>query len=201
MTLKQSFALVPAAGHSIRMGTAHKLLLPWNESTVIDQLLNAWTASRATRIIVIVRHADVAMQNACRKWAGVDLVVPDDDPQDMRSSIQLGLEHIAEHLGPREFDRWMVAPADLPTLQTQLIDQVINLSLEADGIVVPRFGDRRGHPVSFPWTFSPEVFKLGDHQGINSLLAHHPVRWLELSAGEYPADIDTPEDYERLSNQ
>ena len=195
------FALIPAAGQSLRMGAQHKLLLPWKAATVIDHVLRAWTESRATRVIVIVRRDDLDLQEVCRRWESVDLVLPENDPEDMKRSIQHGLQHIADIFAPADPDRWMVAPADLPTLTAELINEVITASRDCDSIVVPRFGDRRGHPVSFPWSLVPDVFSLGNDQGINSLLSNHPVRWLERPANEHPDDIDTPEDYGRLSKQ
>jgi molybdenum cofactor cytidylyltransferase len=110
----------------------------------------------------------------------------------------LGLASIAAQFKPNAADRWIVAPADLPTLGTKLINQLIAASIDTESIVVPRFGDRRGHPVSFPWSLAEAVSQLGVNQGINHLLESHPVRWLELSAQEHPHDIDTPEDYLRL---
>ena len=192
------FAIVPAAGNSLRMGAQHKLLLPWHGATVIDQVLSAWTESLATQVIVIVRRDDVDLQKACQRWPTVDVVVPDDDPEDMKRSIQLGLQHIAASGAPKDSDRWMVAPADLPTLASPLVNQVIDVSRNTDSIVVPRFGDCRGHPVSFPWSLMPDVFKLADNLGINSLVENHSVLWLDLPADQHPDDIDTPEDYARL---
>lgn len=192
------FAIIPAAGQSLRMGAQHKLLLPWNHATVVDQVLRAWTESLATRVIMIVRRNDVALQKVCQGWPAVDLVIPEDDPEDMKRSIQCGLQHLAAAGEPHDSDRWMVAPADLPTLASELINQVIEAGRDCESIIVPRFGDRRGHPVSFPWSLVPDAFKLGDDQGINSLVADHPVRWLDLPVGGRPEDIDTPADYERL---
>ena len=194
------FGIIPAAGRSLRMGEQHKLLLPWNSATIIDQVLRAWTESMADRVIVIVRKDDVPLQDACHRWPTSDLVIPENDPEDMKRSIQLGLQHIAAAYEPGESDRWMVAPADLPTLTSEVIDQVIEASGESDSVIVPRFGDRRGHPVTFPWCLVPDVFALGPEQGVNSLTAEQPVQWLNLPAGEHPDDMDTPADYLRLRN-
>ena len=183
------------------MGSQHKLLLPWGSATVIDQVLRAWTESLVTRIFVVVRKDDPGLQEACQRWPNVDLVIPGDDPPDMRRSVELGLEQVAAVCSPENSDRWMVAPADLPTLTSSLINRIIETSRDSDSIVVPRFGDRRGHPISVPWAIAPEVFAMSVDQGINSLLAIHPVQWLELPANEYPDDIDTPTDYVRLSKE
>ena len=53
----RTFAIVPAAGHSRRMGQA-KLLLPWAVGTVIDSVLQAWTTSSVDRTYIVVRAAD-----------------------------------------------------------------------------------------------------------------------------------------------
>ncbi|HIE97814.1 MAG TPA: nucleotidyltransferase family protein [Planctomycetes bacterium] len=195
------FGIIPAAGQSLRMGAEHKLLLPWRNETVIDHVLRAWTESVAQQVVAIVRSDDIPLQQACRRWPGIDLVIPEEDPPDMKMSIQLGLQRIAAVYEPDDVDRWMVAPADLPTLTSELIDQVIEASSESDSVIVPRFGDRRGHPVSFPWSQVPQVFKLGADQGVNSLPADDHVQWLDLPADERPDDMDTPADYLRLRNE
>jgi molybdenum cofactor cytidylyltransferase len=56
----RSFAIVPAAGRSARMG-APKLLLPLGDRPVIDWVLAAWTASRVTRTVVVVRADDAPL--------------------------------------------------------------------------------------------------------------------------------------------
>jgi molybdenum cofactor cytidylyltransferase len=195
------FAVIPAAGQSRRMGAQHKLLLPWNDTTVIDQVLQAWTESSAGRVIVVVRADDLELQRVCQCWPNVDLVVPEHDPPDMKRSIQIGLQHIASQCEPNDVDRWIVAPADLPTLTAELINQVIEAGRESGSIVAPRFGDRSGHPVSFPWSMTPDVFNLESDQGIDQIIRNHPVQWLELPSEEHPEDIDTPADYSRLSSR
>jgi molybdenum cofactor cytidylyltransferase len=195
------FGIIPAAGQSLRMGPQHKLLLPWNNATVVDQVLRAWAESVAQHVVVIVRKDDVQLQEACQRWPSADLVIPESDPPDMKMSIQLALRHIADVYDPDDGDRWLVAPADLPTLTSELVDQVIEASRGSDSVIVPRFGDRRGHPVSFPWSLVPQVFTLGADQGINCLTIADTVKWLNLPADEHPDDMDTPEDYLRLRNE
>ncbi|HMP05911.1 MAG TPA: NTP transferase domain-containing protein, partial [Lacipirellulaceae bacterium] len=63
----RSFAIVPAAGRSVRMG-APKLLLPVAGRPLIDHVLAAWSASRSTRIVVVVRGDDHALATRCRQF-------------------------------------------------------------------------------------------------------------------------------------
>ncbi len=197
MDRMRNFAIVPAAGLSLRMGKQHKLLLPWNDGQVIDAVLQAWTKSRIDAVAVVVRRGDTALQRACQRWP-IALVTPEVDPSDMKMSIGYGLEHLASKFQPGDQDRWLVAPADLPLLSSELINQLVAAGATPEDIVVPRFGSRSGHPVSFPWLLRAKVANIPVDSGLNWLLAHHPTQWIDLPADLRPADIDTPEEYQRL---
>lgn len=203
-TNSRFFAVIPAAGHSRRMGSSDKLLLPTSgvgQPAVIDRVLRAYSETDITAVVLVTRKGNVALQNACRqRWPAVDLLIADDDPEDMKRSIQLGLEHLRDTYRPSDSDGWITSPADLPTLTSSLIGDVMDARGGCDTIVVPRFGGRRGHPVLFPWALAAEVFRLADDEGINILIDHYPVRWLDLPAERRPADLDTPIDYTRLLN-
>lgn len=205
---KDFFAVIPAAGQSLRMGKAHKLLLPWKTGTVIASVLNAWLESQVSRVCIVVRQSDTQLQDACWQLAcdRLDLVVPPENPRDMKQSVQFGLRHIADKYQPADCDRWLVAPADLPSLQRVLIDQLIRASRDRDCILVPRFGDpsqpmKSGHPVSIPWSFAANLFSLAEHEGLDRLLELADHEWLDCIGSLYPRDVDTPEEYEKLKNR
>jgi molybdenum cofactor cytidylyltransferase len=197
MNSTRNFAIVPAAGLSLRMGNQHKLLLPWDAGQVIDAVLRAWTQSHVDVVVVVVRSGDTLLQRACQRWP-IELVTPDLDPVDMKHSIRIGLEHLAATHQPASGDRWLTAPADLPRLCSSIINQIIATPATSTHIVVPRFGQRTGHPICLPWSLHAEVSCIPDDAGLNWLLAHHPLQHLELPADGLPEDIDTPHDYQRL---
>lgn len=119
----------------------------------------------------------------------------------MKRSIGWGLEHIQRAYQPNPSDRWLVAPADLPTLGIDLINAVVRASRSSESIVVPRFGDRQGHPVSFPWRAVSDVQALDADHGINHLVSTCPTDWLDFPASGRPGDIDTPDDFRQLQDQ
>ncbi|MCA9206964.1 MAG: NTP transferase domain-containing protein, partial [Planctomycetales bacterium] len=103
----RSFAVVPAAGESRRMGRP-KLLLPWGDSTVIQTVLAAWQASRVDRVLVVVRPDDAELAEVCRR-AGATVVVPGESPPEMKRSIQLALHEIHHRHAPTDADAWLLA--------------------------------------------------------------------------------------------
>lgn len=193
---RRSFAVVPAAGRSTRMGRP-KLLMPWGGSTVIEHVLAAWRASRVQYVIATVHPDDQRLAETCRR-AGAEVVVATPPPPDMKASVTYGLAHIGSVFSPSADDAWLLAPADMPRLAPGTIDAVLDIWRAGfSGVVVPRHAGRRGHPVLFSWAQAAEVTTLGPDEGLNSLLARHPVREIDIADDGTLVDVDTPEDYRR----
>lgn len=197
--MTNSFAIVPAAGLSLRMGQ-HKLLMPWGDSTVIEQVLTAWTSSRVDRVVVVVRRDDAALIKACRMFS-VDMVAMHPPPLEMKASVRYGLEFIRQAASPGEKDVWLLAPADMPRLCVETIDRLLDSHKpQHPTILVPRYENRRGHPVLFPWSAAVDVSTLAADEGVNALLKRHRVRYVETRDAAIHDDLDTPEDYQRLNS-
>ncbi len=146
----QSFAIIPAAGRSQRMGRP-KLLLPWQGSTVIEHVVAAWSASAVQQVVIVVAPDNLPLAKVCRNLP-CQLLVPATPPPDMKASVCCALNWIKEHHSPLPTDAWLVAPADLPGLSAEAIDGVLTAYDPLDAtIVVPQHAGRRGHPVLFPW--------------------------------------------------
>ena len=200
MSVFRSFAVIPAAGHSRRMGRP-KLRLPWKHSTVIESVLSAWKASRVERIVAVVRREDSELQALCRA-AGVELCLPDPAPLEMKHSIQAGLRFWQDQAAPDRDDAWLMAPADMPELSPVVIDRLLEtFAEERSRPLVPRDASgRRGHPALFPWRLAEEVERLSENQGVKAILQTHPPREVLCEQAERSfQDLDTPEDYRRMT--
>ncbi|MEX2114373.1 MAG: nucleotidyltransferase family protein [Pirellulales bacterium] len=199
----QTFAVIPAAGRSQRMGQP-KLLLPWGTSTVIEQVLAAWRSSQVDHTVMVVHPDDAELAELARA-CGALVVRADAPPPQMKASIRLGLAEISRRFTPADRDAWLLAPADMPALSSEVIDRLIEAhrALAADlherpTIWAAAAGGRRGHPVLFPWSLAKEVEQLAADEGLNALVARHRVRTIEADASAVLQDLDTPEDYQRL---
>ena len=172
-----------------------KLLLPWRDGTLIDHVLQAWSSSRVDQVVVIVRFDDQALRQACDRWP-VTIVVPREEPRDMKHSLQIGLRHLQSQCRPAVYDRCFIAPADLPMLSAAIIDRLLETPSDQSTIVAPKFGDRQGHPALLPWPLTDEIFHLADDEGVNRVVARHPKQFVPFAADEAITDIDTPEEYQ-----
>jgi molybdenum cofactor cytidylyltransferase len=196
----RSFAIVPAAGRSERMGRP-KLLLPVAGRPVIDHVLTAWTASVVTRTIVVVRADDTVLLMRCHAFP-VDIVTPSQPPTDMKASVQLALAYLAEQYAPAESDAWLLAPADLPRLSTGLIDELLEAYDPAEAIAVaPTFAGRRGHPIVMPWRMARDVHALAADEGLNALVARTPCREIPCDNATQWQDLNDPAEYGSLLNE
>lgn len=196
----RSFAIIPAAGVSARMGSP-KLLLAWKGKTIIEHVIGAWLASRVTRVVVVVRPDDVELASVVRRL-GVDLVVPGQAPPEMKDSVRFALAHIESLYSPLPTDVWLLAPADMPRLSPPIIDRLFSEHRpESPAILIPEVSGKRGHPVLFPWSLAAEARQLPEGEGLNALAARHSPRLVPCEDATILEDLDTPADYRRLNSR
>ncbi len=77
--------------------------------------------------------------------------------------------------------------------------QSLDSPTPAERVWVPRYRGRRGHPVLLAWSLAADVAPLGSHEGLNALVDRNPVHYVETDDASVCDDLDTPEDYARLT--
>lgn len=197
------FSIVPAAGKSSRMGRP-KLLLPFEDQRLIDRVLRAWTSSRVSQVVVIVRANDTELRSACDEWAdrpSISVVAPALNPADMTESLRIGLRRLEEKLQPNSDDACFFAPADLPGISSKVINCLADAKLDSSRIVVPQFGDRPGHPVLFPWDLTKQIFESELAEGVKSIVDRCEKHSVVFAESERPTDVNTPEEYDRAAER
>ena len=185
-------AVVPAAGASTRMGRP-KLLLPWGETTVLESTIAALREGGAETVVVVI-----AAEGPLKEWLpppGARCAVNEEPSRGMLSSVLAGLAVLPTP------DPLLVCPGDLPALRASTVAALLAAYRRESGIVVPRHGRRRGHPLLIAPNWQARIRELADHEG-------GLRRILELAAGavhELPVDdpgcvrdVDPPAEYEAL---
>ena len=193
-------AVVPAAGHSSRMGRP-KLSLPLGEKTILEHVVTALRTGEADHVVVVIGpHVPELVPLA--ETAGAQVCRLAEPTPDMRTTVECGLRWVEDHLHPDSADAWLLAPADHPTLDPSAVRELCR-SFRCDpshSIIIPVFGGRRGHPALVAWKHVEGIRALPADRGINAYFREHAsdVREVEVSSAGVLCDLDTPEDYERL---
>lgn len=182
-----------------------KLLLPWSApcgetATVIDCVLRAWTSSCVDRVVVVVNPLDDELQSVCRRW-NVDLAVLTSETEDMKASVQFGMQHLSKTYQPAVDDWCFLAPADLPTLATAVINHMVHAEKASQSIAVAVYGAKTSHPVLFPWATMQTIHHLAPHEGVDQLVSRSPTTKIVFPPTARPLDIDTPQEYAELKQQ
>ena len=180
-----------AAGSSERM-SGLKQLMPWRQSTVLEQTVDNFLGSTANEVIVVVgyRAEEVRKVLAAKpvRW-----VINPDYEQGMSASIIVGLSLVGD-----QTQAVMLALGDQPLINSQTINRLIEEFSGCDkGIVIPTYRGRRGHPVIFAMTYNKQLLQLKGDIGGRQIIARHPGDVLEVAVDceGVCIDIDTVESY------
>jgi len=195
-----TFAVIPAAGKSVRMGRP-KLALPLGDRTVLERVVASLRAAGVEHILVVVGpHVPELLPLA--KRAGTHVVQLTEETPDMRATVEAGLRWLEERFRPRAKDHWLLVPADHPTLDPSLVRLLLSARARSPdkSIIVPAHGGRRGHPTLIDWKHVAGMRALPPGEGLNVYLRQHARETLELPVNSVSVlcDLDTPEDYDRL---
>lgn len=185
-------ALVLAAGESRRMGTP-KMLLPIGDKTIIEHIVDNICDSKADKILVVLgsHREEIQSKIASRP---VLTVVNTQYQEGMLSSIQVGFEAL-----PQGTTAAMVCLGDQPLIPFSVMDDLIEIYQKTkQGIVLPVFQKRRGHPILIDMKYRQDVKNLSPAVGLRALVHNYPqdVQEVEVDTPHILKDIDYPEDYQ-----
>jgi molybdenum cofactor cytidylyltransferase len=192
------FAIVPACGHSTRMGQP-KLAMPLGGSTVIERIVSTLRAGGVERVLVVV-GPHVSEVERFAESAGAQVLSLKEATPDMRTTVERGLDRLEERYRPALDECWFLAPADHPAFGANVVSELLAATTGPHSIIVPTHAGRRGHPALLRWRHAAGIRALPADVGINSYLRSHADETLELPVADpgILANLDTPEDYERI---
>ena len=132
-----------AAGKSKRLGTP-KQLLPFKESTVLEETIKNLTASSLDELIVVSGYQAEEIAGKI-KDRQIKVAVNPDFQTGIGSSIRSGLAKVSE-----KSDAVMIVLGDQPLIDKDIINPLVReFTMTERGILVPYYRGVKGHPVIF----------------------------------------------------
>ncbi len=192
----QYAAVVLAGGFSARMGH-FKPLLPIGQETITDHVIATFLSARVDVFLVVGHRQDDI--KAGIKSHDITIIFNPDYERGMFTSIQAGLRRLSPG-----YEAVFILPVDIPLVQTATIELLMETETKNPGrIIYPVFEGRRGHPPLIPVSLVSAILGWKRGGGLKAALEAHRALALEVPVTDANIlfDIDTPEDYEKLSKR
>lgn len=188
------WAIVLAAGESVRMGTP-KMLLPFHGSTILEKVIENISKSTISKIMVVTGADSETIIRQIRNL-NVSYCYNEKYSEGMLSSVICGFRNV-----PPETSAIAVFQGDQPLIKHETINIVITAYDKSDrGLIIPVFENRRGHPFLIDKKYRKEIEKLNPDEGLRSLSSIFKEDVLEVETNDQGIlkDIDTYEEYMNL---
>ena len=186
-------ATILAAGGSSRMENENKLLLPFQESLVINQVCNTILNSGLKPVIVVTGFEHKKIEKALPK--SIDQIIHNPEWEDgMAGSIYAGMSIL-----PDTVDGNMIVLGDMPLLTTHTLKQLIEQFCVHEGkqIIYPVYSGQQANPVIFPRKYFSEILSSTGDRGCKKVLKQYPddAIGISIDSEEVILDCDTKDDY------
>ena len=182
-------AIILAAGESRRMGRA-KAFLPFRGGTFLSSI--AGTLGERCSPVIAVFGFDAQRCIESSRPLGLRTVDNPNYPLGMLTSLQAGLRAV-----PEESDTVLFTLVDHPAISRSTVDAL----LRSEAIIaIPRFENRRGHPVLIRRAIFEEFMAEPPESKVRDVIDRHTdeIAYIEVGDPGISDDIDDPALYEKL---
>jgi len=188
-------AIVLAAGQSKRMGRP-KMVLPWGDTTVINQVVSTLIQAKLTEIIVITGGNHEEIEGELSGQPVNCVYNADFDQGEMLSSVQLGLKSLNA-----ESEAALIVLGDQPQIEAHVVDAILHTyKFKHEKIIIPSYMMHRGHPWLLDRALWQGVIDLSQPDSLRDFLNQNAefIYYLVVDTVSVMHDIDTPTDYEQF---
>lgn len=181
-----------AAGNASRFGD-NKLDKELFGKSLIDRALECLCGQDFYKVCVVSQYEEVMKKAQELSFTPVKNVHPDFG---ISHTIKLGIDALSD------CDAIMFMVSDQPLLKKESVEAMVDFYKENSNFIVGMsYKGVRGNPCIFPKEFFPELLRLKEDHGGNTVIRLHEDR-LKLFEAMHPdelSDIDTKEDLRALS--
>jgi molybdenum cofactor cytidylyltransferase len=188
--------IVLAAGQAARYGNV-KQILPWKDATLVGHAAHAAIEAGLDPVVVVVGYEAEKVSEAL-SGLPVRVVMNPEFAAGRSTSIRTGLDALPDRSGAALF-----LLADQPLIDAGIIKNILQIRRKTLApVCVPVFEGRRGNPVLFDRSLFAGLRELTGDTGGRTLLEKYRDSLVTVPAGSaVVTDIDTPEDYRRLTGE
>jgi len=173
-----------------------KALLPLGDETFAAQLIGTFSTVSSPVLLVAGYHA--AEICAALPEHASSIIDNPDHAQGQLSSLQRGLAA----LDPGQIGAFFFHPVDCPTVRPETLRLLLTaLDSEPQALLaIPRFDNRRGHPVLCRAALLTEFLSLPADAKASDIIHNRVAEtiYVDVSDPGVLADIDDPQAYQRL---
>jgi len=184
--------LILAAGTASRMGEI-KQLLPYKETFMVDHVIK--NAQEVVEDVYVVLGANAEIIEQKLQNNNVKKITNQHYKKGLSSSIICGVKTLLD------YDAILICLADQPKIDVAYYKELIAVFKESsDVIVASRYEGFNGVPAIFPKSYYSKLLELNGDKGAKHLLNSKLNFIKTIASSEKLLDIDTPEDYKKLTN-
>lgn len=192
--MRRVSAILLAAGRSQRMGRL-KGLLPWQGTSLIEWQLTQLEQSLIDDIVVVLGYGANRYEPLIQRHQ-IRSVINNDYEQGKTSSILKGLKTISP-----QAEAVLIAAVDQPLRERTINHMIKHMVHTNQAIVIPIYGNQRGHPVLFSASLKGELLRISEQtHGLKNIIRTHHELISELHTDDAYVlyNFNRPSDYLRV---
>lgn len=176
--------IIPAAGLSSRMGQ-WKMMLPWQDGTILDASIKNALAF-CSRIILVIGYRAEELIARYQQHPAISLIYHADYQQGLFSSIRAGAMAVNSNY-------CFITHGDMPCLTSTIFQQI--WCQRGTYALIPRYQKTPGHPVLLPRHCLNRAVSQAGCRSMQHALRNGQWQYLDLDQPAIITDIDTAEIY------
>jgi molybdenum cofactor cytidylyltransferase len=196
MTPRRIGIVILAAGGSRRMGRP-KQLLPFRERTLLRQAVETAVASMCRPILVVTgAHAELVSLEL--QSLPVLIAYNSAWASGIGSSLRLAIQTWG---AIDAMEGVVITLSDQPLVTADAVNRIVEAHYQTGkDIVASEYADTHGVPLFIGKRFFDEISALAGTEGAKRVIDRHLEEMTTVPLVEAAFDIDTPNDYERLTS-
>lgn len=189
--------IILAAGSSSRLGQPKQLLMFKGKTLVRRAIDTAFESKSSACVLVLGANFELISHEI--QDTNVDSVINYDWEKGMSSGMQKGLHFLENKIAP---DQVILMLCDQPFVDSELLKLLVDKKAESGkGIIACHYNGTFGVPALFSRKYFSELKNLKGSEGAKKVIYAHPEDMERIEFPDAATDIDTLDDYKRLTRE